>query len=277
MVVAHGSRAPGWAERVREFVGHVAESPGVLPVFSAVEATFLEAVPPPVPQTVSRHLAGGATSVVVAPLFLTASTHRAEDLPALLGKPSPPHVVQRLRGEGQVPLQPGRAVDILDLGPIDELLARNVERRLELRSKQRAEEGIVLCAYGSTVYNERWDALMTRVRTHLLKSGFGYVTHAYVGHVVGMSVEPTRAAVTRVARMAGIRRVHVAPLLLGPSRLQADVIGAACTMVNEADPSIKILYEHDAILPDGDLAAHIARKALQHIGVFPTVDRGALA
>ena len=67
IIAAHGSRAPGWAESVREFADHVAESPGVSTMFSAVEAAFLEAVPPPIPQVVSRHLKSGASSVLVAP------------------------------------------------------------------------------------------------------------------------------------------------------------------------------------------------------------------
>lgn len=277
IIAAHGSRAPGWAERVREFAEHVGQSPGISSMFSAVEATFLEAVPPPIPQAVSRHLAAGAPKVLVAPLFLTASGHLSQDLPALLGLSSNERVIQRLRGEGQVPLDPGLPVEMLDLGPLEELLANNVERRLALHTVRPSEEAIVLCAYGSTIYTDRWEVLLTRVRTRLMKAGFAYASHAYVGHVVGMSVEPTRRAVEKSARMAGVRSVHVVPLLLGPSRLQQEVIGEACAMACSEDPSLNVRYRGDAILPDGDLAAHVSRVALRHIGVFPTVDRGAKA
>ncbi|MEC9072599.1 MAG: CbiX/SirB N-terminal domain-containing protein [Myxococcota bacterium] len=277
LIAAHGSRAPGWAEAVREFAEHVEQSPGVSTMFSAVEATFLEAVPPPIPQAVSRHLAAGAPKVLVAPLFLTASGHLSQDLPALLGLSSDERVLQRLRGEGQLPLSPGLPVEMLELGPLEDLLANNVARRLALHTTRPSEEAIVLCAYGSSIYTERWEVLLTKVRTRLMKAGFAYATHAYVGHVVGMSVEPTRQAVTKCGRMAGVRSVHVVPLLLGPSRLQEEVIGEACRMARDDEPTLTVRYRGDAILPDGDLAAHVSRVALRQIGVFPTVDRGAKA
>jgi len=277
VIAAHGSREPGWCERVHEFAAHVAESPGVGVAFASVRAAFLEIATPSIATKVRYLLDSGAPRVLVAPLFLTVSTHLGEDLPGVLGKPVPPHVAARLRAQGQLLLPHGLPVDLLDLGSIAEILSANVERRLSLRTQEQAHEAIVLCAHGSSIHHGAWEALMKKVRMRLMRAGFGYAIHAYVGHGVGMSPKPTTNAILRARSMAGIRRVHVIPLLIGPGRLQRDVISAACQQAYDVRPDAEILYAFDAILPDGDLAAHVAATALEAIGAFPTIDRGALA
>ncbi len=277
LIAAHGSNAAGWLDRVREFAGHVAESPGVDAAFSTVDVACLEAVPPSIPDAVRGLLDSGAPRVLVAPLFLTASTHLSEDLPGLLGLPVAEHVLRRLTAEGQQPLAPGLPVTLLDLGPTDRMLAANVERRLSLRSEDPSEEAVVLCAYGSAVHYELWEALLGAVRAHVMRHGYAYACHAYVGHVVSHSPAPTLQAIRKAAHMAGIRRVHVVPLLLSTGAIQTTVIAAASRTAEASVGPGRILYEPDAILPDGDLAAHVASVALRELGIFATVDRGASA
>ena len=277
VVAAHGSQSQEWMARVREFADHVIDSPGVGVAFSRVEAAFLEVASPSITDTVTRHLAMGSPRVLVAPLFVTVSTHVGEDLPALLGAPGPTHVRRRLMAEGHLPLAPGLPVTLLRLGPLEALLARNTLRRLDLRTRDRTREAVVLCAYGSAVHHDQWERMLGRVRELVMHAGYAYTCHSYVGHVASMSHEPTRDAILSARRMAGVRRVHVIPLLLGPGRLQGEVIATACQEAYEGWRDVEIVYACDAVLPDGDLAAHVGMVALRELGVFPTADRGASA
>jgi len=215
--------------------------------------------------------------VLVAPLLLTMSTHLREDLPGLLGLEVPEHVRRRLLGEGQQPLAPGLPLSLLSLGPLEEILAANVMRRLSLRCDVAQSEGIVLCAYGSTLHHARWKSLLERTRDILKARGFGAIEHAFVGHVVSKSPEPTRHAIWRVGRMIGVKRVHVVPLLLGVTKLQTEVIASACDSVRQEVGSFEVVFEPDAILPDGDLAARVAATALRELGVFGMGSPGGLA
>ena len=277
LIAAHGSRAKGWAGRVREFAQHVGESAAGTALFSSIEAAFLESSTPNVPDAVRSLLERGASRVLVAPLLLTMSTHLKEDLPGLLGLDVPEHIRRRLRGEGQQPLQPGLPVTLLKLGALEEILAANVARRLSLRCEADRSEGIVLCAYGSTLHHGRWKTLLERTQSLLHQRGFGAIEHAFVGHVVAKSPEPTRQAIMRVGRRHGVKRVHVVPLLLGVTALQTEVIASACIEASSEALDFSVAYEPDAVLPDGDLAARVAATALRELGVYGLVGPGSLA
>ena len=277
LIAAHGSRAKGWADRVREFAQHVGESAASTTLFSSIEAAFLESSTPSVPDAVTSLLERGATRVLVAPLLLTMSTHLQEDLPGLLGLSVPEHVRRRLQGEGQHPLKPGLPVTLLSLGPLEQILAANVARRLSLRCEVSQSEGIVLCAYGSTLHHGRWKTLLNRTRELLKERGFGAIEHAFVGHVVSKSPEPTRQAIARVAHASRTKRVHVVPLLLGVTKLQTEVIATACQLARAEAGGVSIAFEPDAVLPDGDLAARVAGAALRELGVFGMGGPGGVA
>tara|TARA_B100000530_G_scaffold41000_1_gene23482 strand:- start:268 stop:600 length:333 start_codon:yes stop_codon:yes gene_type:complete len=110
-----------------------------------------------------------------------------------------------------------------------------------------------------------------------MAAGYGYATHAYVRHGAATGSEPAAEAIAKAASMAGIRKVHVVPVLVGKGRLQSEVIPRACEQARSTRSGLEVVYAGDAILPDGDLAAHVAAVALRAIGAFATVDRGALA
>lgn len=261
-----------------EFAEHVRESAGVGAVFARVEVAYLDGTPS-IPDAVRSLVAAGLRPVLVAPLFLSPSTHLTEDVPGVLGLGVPDHVRRRLIGEGRNPLPPGMPLRLLDPGPLDDLLYANVCRRLALRTTERGEEGVVLCAYGSTVHHARWEALLHRLQRRILEeAGFRVAVHAYVGHVVGCSTGPTEAALRHVSAVAGVRRVHVVPLLLAEGRLHGEVIQAAVdSVVARGAPGLRVLYAGDAVLPDGDLAARIAQHALGEVGVFFAPQRGVEA
>ncbi|MBL8788501.1 MAG: hypothetical protein JNJ59_26640 [Deltaproteobacteria bacterium] len=282
VIAAHGSKSPAWAEVIRDLVRDVGATPGVREVFSTVTAGFLEESTPPLADAVEASLRSGAAEVVVVPLFLTASTHQSEDVPGILGLPGPlPHVRRRLVGEGLRVLPPGLPIRLQSLGDVPDILYRNVLRRLALESRDRSHEAVVLVGYGSSIHHDLWEAMMHEVRLRLLHGapgaeGFGGVAHAYCGHVVQLSPEPTYKAILHAGQQAGVKRVHVVPLLMAPSELQTGPIAVACQAAfpRLAKMHVQLRYAADAILPDGDLAARIAFRALEAVGVVGPVLSG---
>ena len=270
LIAAHGSKVQGWAHAVEAFAADVSASPGVSAGFSVVQAAYLEHCLPLIPEAVRTLLSSGCREVVVVPLFLSVARHAAEDVPGLLGLPVADHIRRRLLAEGKRPLAQGLPLRLVPLGDVQDLIFRNVVRRVSLQSTGPAHEAVVLCAYGSTIHHGQWEALMHALRTRLMRHGFGYAAHAYVGHIVGLSPQPTADAIQESAKMAGIRRVHVVPLLMSKSHLQTQTIAAA-VRDSERRVRAKLLYSGDAILPDGDLAAHVGFTALRALGVFPSM------
>jgi len=269
VIAAHGSKSAGWADAVHALVRDVRESPGVGDVFSTVSAGFLEESEPTLADAVGDALKAGASEAIVVPLFLTASMHQSEDVPAILGLSVPTHIRRRVVAEGHPVLPPGLPVRLVPLGEVAAILHRNAVRRTSLESRDPAREAIVLVAYGSTIYHDEWEQLMHDVRLRLLQDGWCGVAHAYCGHVVQLSPEPTFKAILHAAQQAGVRRVHVVPLLMAVSELQTGPIAVACqaALPKLAKEQVQLRYAADAILPDGDLAARIAFVALQALGI----------
>ena len=273
VIAAHGSKAGGWADAVMELVQHVAESPGVREMFSSVTAGFLEESQPPLADAVEAPLKAGAAEAIVVPLFLTASMHQTEDVPAILGLPGLPHHRQRLVAEGLRVLPPGLPVRLVALGEVAGILHKNVVRRMALEVRDPSREAVVLVGYGSSIYFDEWEKLMHDIRLRLLQDGYAGVAHAYVGHVAQLSPEPTFKAILHASQQAGVKRVHVLPLLMAVSELQTGPIAVACQAAQPklAKAHILLRYTADAILPDGDLAARIAFLALEALGVVASM------
>ena len=270
VIAAHGSTAEGWAEAVRDFARDVAESPGVADAFVAVEAAFIEHCTPRLPDAVRLALSAGCPEVLVVPLFLSVSAHVDEDVPGLLGLPVAEHVRRRLVAEGQRPLGAGLPLRVVPLGSLEEVLFRNVMRRTTLAMRTMSREAVVLCAYGSALHHEAWEGLMHGLRTRLMRAGFGYASHLFVGHSVGEAPEAAVQAILEAGRMASIVRVHVIPLLLAVSSLQTLTLAAAVSDA-ERRGRIQVHYAADAILPDGDLAVQVGLRALEALGLFPMI------
>ncbi len=269
VIAAHGSKSAGWADTVLELVHHVAENAGIRDVFSTVTAGFIEESLPSLADAVEVPLKAGASEAVVVPLLLTASTHQVEDVPAILGLEGPAHVRQRLAAEGHRLLMPGWPIRIVSLGEVPAILHKNVVRRMSLEVRDPSREAVVLVGYGSSIFFEEWEKLMHEVRLCLLRDGYGGVAHAYCGHVAQLSPEPTYNAIIQASQQAGVKRVHVMPLLMAHSELQTGPIAAACqaALPKLAKAHVQLRYTGDAILPDGDLAARIAFRALEAVGV----------
>ncbi|GAB4167075.1 MAG: hypothetical protein Fur0039_04460 [Rhodocyclaceae bacterium] len=80
VLLAHGARNPDWArpiEAIREAM--LARDPA-----AEVAVSFLEFIPPALPEAIDRMVARGLARIVIVPIFMAHSGHTKRDLPALL-------------------------------------------------------------------------------------------------------------------------------------------------------------------------------------------------
>lgn len=248
IVIAHGSRSKAWTAAVTELVSVMdAEIRGAQePPFYGCVPAFLENASPSIDEVLERLLQeqaarGGGPPPIALPLLLTNSGHLRDDVPDAIA---------------------GRAVQLPPLAPAV-WLANNVERRITNLLRQRAatDTGVVLVAYGSTPFANLWDSMLEEVGAALLAGGIGAVSHAYVGHVVGLSPAPTVAAsVAMVASNPSLSGVAIIPVLFGRGMLQTGPIQQAADQARQR-LSVDILYAADAILPDQALASQLVRHA----------------
>jgi sirohydrochlorin ferrochelatase len=76
LLIAHGSREP----EANADVVHVADEIRRSGPYKVVEAAFLEQAPPNIDDGAARCVRAGATSIVMAPYFLSAGIHVTRDL-----------------------------------------------------------------------------------------------------------------------------------------------------------------------------------------------------
>jgi len=241
LLVAHGSRSRSWVQAVHGLVAQMADVAADGGTFGTVGGAFLENAEPSIPAALSD-LDADADDVeaLVLPLFLTRSGHLREDVP------------EEVAGRARIlpPLDPSR------------WLTDNLMRRLQRQTDAApSRSGVVLVAYGSGPFRNQWDAMLQRTCQVLKDRGVADAAFAYVGHLVGMSPEPTAQALRIVAqRTPGLERLHVLPVLFGIGMLQTGPITEAVASAREG-LGLEICYSTDAILPDPELARALVEHA----------------
>lgn len=79
LIISHGSRVVESNAEVLNLAKQIRRLTG--PAFPLVELAFLETSTPGVQETVSRLIDGGATEILLFPLFLSAGAHVIRDIP----------------------------------------------------------------------------------------------------------------------------------------------------------------------------------------------------
>jgi sirohydrochlorin cobaltochelatase len=98
VLFAHGSRDPEWAEPFHALRALVAaRRPG-----ARVELAFLERMSPTLEQAIDAAAAGGASRVLVVPLFLAPGGHTKRDLPALVAAARARHPALAIRATSSI-------------------------------------------------------------------------------------------------------------------------------------------------------------------------------
>jgi sirohydrochlorin cobaltochelatase len=80
ILFAHGARDPEWANPMRRVQAAVRQRVADMPV----ELAFLEFMAPTLADCATALIAGGATKIVVMPMFIARGGHLKRDVPELL-------------------------------------------------------------------------------------------------------------------------------------------------------------------------------------------------
>ncbi len=80
ILFAHGARDPEWANPLRRVQAAIRQRAGSVPV----ELAFLEFMTPTLPECVAALVAGGATNILVLPMFIAQGGHLKRDVPEML-------------------------------------------------------------------------------------------------------------------------------------------------------------------------------------------------
>lgn len=82
ILFAHGARDPEWAAPLRRVQAAIRQRAGDV----AVELAFLEFITPNLHDCAAALVAGGATRVVVVPMFIAQGGHLKRDVPEMLDR-----------------------------------------------------------------------------------------------------------------------------------------------------------------------------------------------
>jgi len=80
ILFAHGARDPEWANPLRRVQAAIRQRAGSVPV----ELAFLEFMTPTLPECVAALVAGGASNILVLPMFIAQGGHLKRDVPEML-------------------------------------------------------------------------------------------------------------------------------------------------------------------------------------------------
>lgn len=80
ILFAHGARDPEWANPMRRVQAAIRQRIADI----QVELAFLEFMAPTLPECASALVAGGATKVVVMPMFIARGGHLKKETPAMM-------------------------------------------------------------------------------------------------------------------------------------------------------------------------------------------------
>ena len=250
LLVSHGSHSPAWRKMLNEFHEAVAPRLREIPGIGEVKSAFMEYSEPSIASGLKDFDREGYSDVILVPLLLTVSSHSFDDIPTIAGIRDDANTALRLESEGIERYKPNATVTIAPLLDFSNLLERNLPRRVVALSREPASEGVVLVAYGDETFDDEWQVFFSRLDSAVKRAtGVTEVTHAWCGHVVHYSKQPTQDAIREI--LAKHQRAIVIPVLVArDERFQDALIGEAVAELRRGDA---IAYVPDAILPDPTL------------------------
>lgn len=262
LLVNHGSRSATWREellRLEERVRtRIMAEPGVV----ALSTAFMEYTEPSIATRLKELDAQGVSDVVIVPVFLTVSSHSFDDIPTIIGQKDDPHSRETMRLERIERYTPKARVHLTPLLDFRNILQENLLRRAKALSKNPAEEGLALIAYGDATYEKEWAELVKNVAEYVKKqTGIEDYSYGWCGHLVHYDPQKTTAAVEEV--LAKKKRALVLPLLVAHDEtFQVKIIGGGIARVAGHDE--RVAYRADAILPDPGVEKWVIDVAAEH-------------
>lgn len=251
LIVSHGSHSKQWRQTLLDVGDNV--RPNILKnekIF-AVRSAFMEYSGPSIADQLKKFDEEDYSEVIVVPLFLTVSSHTADDIQNIVGIKSNPDVLKNLKEEKIEVYKPKARVTVTPLLDFPGYLKKNVAKRYKALSKNPGNEGVVLIAYGSTPYNQQWIELINDIGKYLkLNAEVENISYAWCGHIVRYSSEPTTNAINQILEME--QSAVVIPILVAvDEHFQGEIIQNGIDAVKNYKE--KVIYKQDAILPDDNI------------------------
>lgn len=267
LLVNHGSRATMWRRMLLDVHAQVSDELLAIPGVTQVRTGYMEYTEPSIATQLKAFDADGITDVLVVPLLLTVSDHSLDDIPAICGQLATPELLSQLASDNIEVYHPKANVTFAPLLDFSGLVRTNLARRVRTILGRGAnggkQVGLVLVGYGSAEFDDEWSAFFEQTRRHAEEDlSVAASTHAWCGHLVDYSKQPTIDAINEMLAVAD--QVVVVPQLVSYDPMfQERIIGRAARQ--SADPS-RVLYSADAILPEPEVGNWIVRISQELLG-----------
>ncbi len=251
LIVSHGSHSKQWRETLLDVGNEVKPEIVKTGKIADVRSAFMEYDGPDISEQLKKFDEEGYSDVIIVPLFLTISSHTADDIQNIVGIQSNPDVLAKLKEEEIEVYKPKASITITPLLDFPGYLKKNVAKRYKEISKNKGNEGVVLVAYGSEPYNQQWVELINDIGKYLkLNAEVENISYAWCGHIVRYASEPTTNAINQILEME--QSAVVIPILVAvDEHFQGEIILKGVEAIeNYAE---KIIYKQDAILPDKNI------------------------
>lgn len=257
LLVNHGSHSATWRQALLDLEARVCGAILAGGIIQGVRTAHMEYTEPSIATQTKEFDKEGFTDVIVVPIFLTVSSHSADDIPTILGQKGEAHVMEELKKENIERYTPNAKIHIAPLLDFSNTLQKNVLMRCKELSKQPEKEGLALIGYGDAAYNKEWGELFDKVAEHV-KQNMGISEHRYgwCGHLVHYNPEETTQAINAVLEKKD--SAIVIPVLVAYDEMfQKNIIGRGIEKVEGFKE--KVLYNADAILPDPNIDDWVIR------------------
>lgn len=270
LMVNHGSRSATWRQALLDLETNVKDSILSSGVVKGTKTAFMEYNEPSIATRLKEFDAEGYTDVIIVPIFLTVSPHSFDDIPTIIGQKEDPQSMEVLKLEKIERYMPTANIYITPLLDFTNILQKNILKRSKELSKDPANEGLVLIAYGDETYVKEWSALLDDVGD-FVKQNTGIDKHSFgwCGHIAHYSPDSTTVAIQRVLKNK--KTAIVVPVLVAHDEMfQVKIIGDGIAKISNSKE--KVVYKADAILPDVNVEHWVIQTVQKHVDqIQPTL------
>ncbi len=248
LLVNHGSRSETWRNALLDLEKEVTNEILKKGDIKGIKTAFMEYNEPSIATRLKEFDKDGFTDVILVPIFLTVSPHSFEDIPTIIGQKEDPHSMEMLKIEKIERYTPKAKTYITPLLDFNDILEKNILRRVQALSKNSENEGLVLIGYGDESYDKEWGQLFDNVAEYVKeKTGISAHSYGWCGHIAHYNPEETTKAINKVLETKEV--ALVVPVLVAHDEMfQIQIIGGGIQKVENHIE--KVIYKPDAILPD---------------------------
>lgn len=248
LLVNHGSRSETWRNALLDLEKEVTDEILKKGDIKGIKTAFMEYNEPSIATRLREFDKDGFTDVILVPIFLTVSPHSFEDIPTIIGQKEDPHSMEMLKIEKIERYTPKAKTYITPLLDFNDILEKNILRRVQALSKNPEKEGLVLIGYGDESYDKEWGQLFDNVAEYVKeKTGISAHSYGWCGHIAHYNPEETTKAINKVLETKEV--AVVVPVLVAHDEMfQIQIIGGG---IQKVEKNIeRVIYKPDAILPD---------------------------